>query len=158
MLRQQLNDMLKTAMRAKELRKVSIIRLINAALKDRDIQARSNGNRDGIPDSEILGLLQSMVKQRRDSIEAYSKGGRADLAQQEAEEIACIETFLPKQLSADEVDAAINKAISKSRIRTERCTADAQRLRPKYLRVAAGVWDVIACNHYLDEMHRLKQP
>ncbi len=114
MLRQQLNDMLKTAMRAKELRKVSTIRLINAALKDRDIQARSNGNRDGIPDSEILGLLQSMVKQRRDSIEAYSKGGRADLAQQEAEEIACIETFLPKQLSSDEVDAAINDAISKS--------------------------------------------
>jgi hypothetical protein len=114
MLRQQLNDMLKDAMRAKEERKVSTIRLINAALKDRDIQARSKGNTDGISDDEILGLLQSMVKQRRDSIEAYSKGGRPDLAQQESEEISCIEAFLPSQLSDDEADAAIDEAIGKS--------------------------------------------
>lgn len=114
MLRQQLNDMLKDAMRAKEDRKVSTIRLINAALKDRDIQARSKGNTDGISDDEILGLLQSMVKQRRDSIEAYSKGGRPDLAQQEAEEISYIETFLPSQLSDAEAEAAIAEAIAKS--------------------------------------------
>jgi uncharacterized protein YqeY len=114
MLRQQLNDTLKDAMRAKEERKVSTIRLINAALKDRDIQARSKGNTDGIPDEEILGLMQSMVKQRRDSIEAYSKGGRPDLAQQEAEEISCIESFLPKQLSDDEQTAAIAEAVDKS--------------------------------------------
>ena len=113
MLRQQLNGMLKDAMRAKEERKVSTIRLINAALKDRDIQARSKGNSDGIGEDEILGLLQSMVKQRRDSIEAYTKGVRPDLAQQEAEEIAYIEHFLPKQLSDDETDAAITAAISK---------------------------------------------
>jgi len=113
MLRQQLNDMLKDAMRAKEERKVSTIRLINAALKDRDIQARSKGNTDGIADEEILGLMQSMVKQRRDSIEAYSKGGRPDLAQQEAEEISCIESFLPKQLS-EEQDAAVAEAVAKS--------------------------------------------
>jgi len=112
MLRQQLNDMLKEAMRNKEDRKVSTIRLINAALKDRDIQARSKGNADGITDDDILGLLQSMVKQRRDSIEAYEKGGRTDLAQQEAEEIACIENFLPVQLSTEEADAAIEKAIA----------------------------------------------
>lgn len=111
MLRQKLNDMLKDAMRAKEDRKVSTIRLINAALKDRDIQAREKGNTDGISDDEILSLLQSMVKQRRDSIEAYTKGGRADLAQQESEEIACIETFLPTPLSADEMAAAIDQAI-----------------------------------------------
>lgn len=111
MLRQQLNDTLKEAMRAKENRKVSTIRLINAALKDRDIQAREKGNTDGISDDEILGLLQSMVKQRRDSIEAYTKGGRADLAQQESEEIACIEEFLPTPLSDDEMDAAIERAI-----------------------------------------------
>lgn len=111
MLRQQLNDMLKDAMRAKEDRKVSTIRLINAALKDRDIQARAKGNTDGISEDEILSLLQSMVKQRRDSIEAYTKGGRADLAQQEAEEIACIEAFLPTQLSDDEMSAAIERAI-----------------------------------------------
>ena len=114
MLRQQLNDMLKDAMRAKEDRKVSTIRLINAALKDRDIQARAKGNTDGISEEEILGLMQSMVKQRRDSIEAYSKGGRPDLAQQESEEISCIESFLPQQLSADEQEAAIDEAVTKS--------------------------------------------
>lgn len=114
MLRQQLNDMLKDAMRAKEERKVSTIRLINAALKDRDIQARSKGNTDGIADEEILGLMQSMVKQRRDSIEAYTKGGRPDLAQQEAEEISCIESFLPKQLSDEEQTAAVAEAVAKS--------------------------------------------
>ncbi len=114
MLRQQLNDMLKDAMRAKEERKVSTIRLINAALKDRDIQARAKGNTDGISDDEILGLMQSMVKQRRDSIEAYSNGGRPDLAQQESEEISCIEAFLPSQLSGEETDAAIDEAIKKS--------------------------------------------
>lgn len=114
MLRQRLNDMLKDAMRAREERKVSTIRLINAALKDRDIQARSKGNTDGIGDDEILGLLQSMVKQRRDSIEAYSKGGRPDLAQQEAEEICYIETFLPTPLSDTEADKAIAEAIAKS--------------------------------------------
>ncbi|WNJ99748.1 GatB/YqeY domain-containing protein [Thalassospiraceae bacterium LMO-JJ14] len=114
MLRQQLNDMLKDAMRAKEERKVSTIRLINAALKDRDIQARSKGNTDGIADEEILGLMQSMVKQRRDSIEAYSKGGRPDLAQQEAEEICCIESFLPQQLSDEEQTAAVAEAVAKS--------------------------------------------
>lgn len=111
MLRQKLNETLKDAMRAKEERKVSTIRLINAALKDRDIQARGNGNADGITDDEILSLLQSMVKQRRDSIEAYSKGNRLDLAQQEAEEIACIEKFLPKQLTKEEAEAAIDAAI-----------------------------------------------
>ena len=116
MLRQQLNDTLKDAMKAKEDRKVSTIRLINAALKDRDIQARSKGNADGISEDEILSLLQSMVKQRRDSIEAYTKGGRADLAQQEAEEIACIENFLPEQLSTDEMSAAIDRAIEEGRV------------------------------------------
>lgn len=115
MLRQQLNEMLKDAMRAKEERKVSTIRLINAALKDRDIQARSKGNADGIADEEILSLLQSMVKQRRDSIEAYSQAGRADLVQQEAEEIAYIEHFLPKQMSDEESEVAISEAITSSK-------------------------------------------
>lgn len=114
MLRQQLNDTLKSAMRAKEERKVSTIRLINAALKDRDIQARGKGNTDGITEDEIMGLLQSMVKQRRESIAAYEKGGRTDLAQQEAEEISIIERFLPAQMSAEECGAAIDAAIKAS--------------------------------------------
>ncbi len=114
MLRQRLNDTLKDAMRARAERKVSTIRLINAALKDRDIQARTNGNAEGISDEDILGLLQSMVKQRRDSIEAYAKGGRPDLAQQEAEEISFIESFLPTPLTEDETKAAISVAIEKS--------------------------------------------
>ena len=114
MLRQRLNDTLKDAMRAKEVRKVSTIRLINAALKDRDIQARGNGNSEGIGEDEILSLLQTMIKQRRESIAAYEKGGRTDLAQQEAEEISVIEDFMPAQMSTDECAKAIEDAIKKS--------------------------------------------
>ena len=98
MIRPRLNDALKAAMKAKEELSVSTLRLILAALKDRDIAARSKGKQDGIPDEEVLGLLQSMIKQRRESIAAYEKGGRQDLAQKEAGEIAIIEGFLPQQM------------------------------------------------------------
>ena len=111
MLRARITDALKEAMKAKDQIRVSTIRLINAALKDRDIQAREKGNHDGLGDQEILSLLQSMVKQRRDSIEAYEAGDRHDLARQEAAEIAVIEEFLPKQMDAEEVAAAVAKAI-----------------------------------------------
>ncbi len=107
MLRSRLNDALKAAMKEKDERSVSTLRLILAALKDRDIAARSKGNMDGIADDDILGLLQSMVKQRRDSIELYEKGGRMELAQKEAEEIAVIEDFLPAQLSDEEMAEAV---------------------------------------------------
>ena len=112
MLRTRLNDALKAAMKAKEELSVSTLRLILAALKDRDIAARSKGNRDGIAESELLSLLQSMIKQRRESIAAYEKGGRMDLAQQEAGEIAVIEGFLPAQMSEDEMADAIDAAIA----------------------------------------------
>lgn len=112
MLRQQLNDKLKSSMLAKDARMVSTVRLILAALKDRDIAARSRGVMDGIPDAEILSMLQSMIKQRRESISLYEQGGRLELAQQEQEEIAIIEGFLPKQMDDAETLAAVQAVIA----------------------------------------------
>lgn len=112
MLRRQLNDALKTAMLGKDARSVSTIRLILAALKDRDIAARPKGVTDGIPDGEIQQMLQSMIKQRRESITLYNQGGRPELAEQEAAEITVIERFLPRQMGEDEVAAAVKAAIA----------------------------------------------
>ncbi len=111
MLRKRLTDALKDAMKAKEEAAVSTLRLILAALKDRDIAARGKGNTEGIGEDEILGLLQSMIKQRHDSIAAYAKGGRQDLADREALEITIIERFLPAQLDDEEAAEAIAEAI-----------------------------------------------
>ena len=110
-MRTELNDALKAAMKEKDTLAVGTLRLVQAALKDRDIAARSKGNLDGISDDEILGLLQSMIKQRRESIDAYKKGGRMELAEQEAGEIAVIERFLPKQMNADEMAKAVDAVI-----------------------------------------------
>jgi len=107
MLRKRITESLKEAMKAKDEVAVSAMRLMQAALKDRDIAARSKGNMDGISDDEILSMLQSMIKQRRDSIELYEKGGRPELAAREAKEIDIIEGFLPEQMDDDAVDAAI---------------------------------------------------
>lgn len=112
MLRQRLNEELKAAMLAKDARTVSTVRLILAALKDRDIAARGRGVTDGIGEDEILQMLQSMMKQRRESIALYEQGGRLELAQQEAEEIAIIERFLPKQLSEAETATAVGALIA----------------------------------------------
>ena len=112
MLRQQLNDQLKTAMLAKNARVVSTVRLILAALKDRDIAARSRNVMDGIGEDEILQMLQSMIKQRRESISLYEQGGRLELAQQEQDEIAIIETFLPKQMTEAETLDAVKVVIA----------------------------------------------
>ncbi|MDH5747746.1 MAG: GatB/YqeY domain-containing protein [Rhodospirillales bacterium] len=111
MLRDQLGDALKAAMKTKDARTVSTVRLILAALKDRDITARGKGNSDGVDDAEILSMLQSMIKQRRESIEMYEKGGRIELAQQEAEEIEIIEGFLPEQMDEEEMASAIKGVI-----------------------------------------------
>ncbi len=111
MLRTRLNEALKEAMRAKNTRATSTLRLILAALKDRDIAARTRGVTDGIDETEILSMLQTMVKQRRDAIVLYEQGGRQELAQQEREEIEVIEGFMPKQLSEEEVQAAIDGLI-----------------------------------------------
>jgi uncharacterized protein len=114
MLREAITERMKTAMRAKDARTLSTVRLIMAALKDRDIAARSEGERPQIPDSEILRLLQSMVKQRRESIALYEKGNRPELAQQESEEIAVIESFLPQQLDDAGIEAAAKAAIAET--------------------------------------------
>lgn len=111
MLRNRITEALKAAMKAKETVALAAVRLIQAALKDRDIAARSKGNMDGVSDDEILSMLQSMIKQRRDSIEMYEKGGRPELAEREAQEIDVIEGFLPEQMDDDAVDAAIAAVI-----------------------------------------------
>ena len=112
MLREAFTERLKTAMRAKDSRTLSTVRLILAALKDRDIAARGSGNQEGIPESEIQRLLQTMVKQRRESIALYRQGNRPELAQQEEEEIAIIESFLPRQMSDEEIAAAAKAVIA----------------------------------------------
>lgn len=112
MLRQRLNDALKTAMLSRDARSVSTVRLILAALKDRDIAARPRGVSDGIPDDEILQMLSSMVKQRCESIALYEQGGRLELAQQEAEEIAVIKTFMPPRLSDAQMAEAVETVIA----------------------------------------------
>ena len=113
MLREQINDVLKTSMKAKEQTKVSTLRLINAAIKDRDIADRTKSGADeaGTSDDDILQLLQSMIKQRRDSIEAYTKGDRPELAAKEAEEIDIIQIFLPEQLGDEEIATAVSAVI-----------------------------------------------
>lgn len=111
-LRQAFTDQLKTAMKSGQARAVSTIRLIQAALKDRDIAARGKGKTDGIDEAEILQMLQTMIKQRRESIQHYEQGGRVDLVQQEQEEIAIIEGFLPKQMSEAEMAAAIKALVA----------------------------------------------
>ncbi len=103
MLRDQFNNGLKEAVKAQDKRRVSTLRLINAAIKDRDIEARGLG-RDALTDEELLGLLQKMIKQRQESLDIYEKAGRQDLATQEREEIEIITSYLPKQMSEDEVN------------------------------------------------------
>ena len=112
MLRSQLDEALKASMKSKEATKVATLRLVLAALKDRDIAARGKGNSDGISDDEILGLLQSMIKQRRESAELYKQGNRLELAHNEEAEIAVIEEFLPEQMDEETLSAAIDAIIS----------------------------------------------
>ena len=114
MLREAFTERLKQAMRAKDARTLSSVRMILAALKDRDIAARGTGNTAGIPDAEILRLLQGMIKQRRELIALYRQGNRPELAEQEEQEIAVIESFLPKQMSEEETAAAVKEAIAET--------------------------------------------
>jgi uncharacterized protein len=110
MLRDDINNALKDAMKARDERRVSTLRLVNSALKNADIEARGQG-KSPLSDDELLSLLQKMIKQRQESIELYEKGGRAELAQQERDEIAIIAGYLPKQLSDADMRSAIAAAI-----------------------------------------------
>lgn len=112
-LRMQFSEGLKEAMRARDQRRVSTLRLILAALKDRDIAARTGGrSTEGVSDEDILQLLQKMVKQRNESIETYEQAGRIDLAEQEREEKAIIESYLPQQLSQAEMEEAVRAVLA----------------------------------------------
>jgi uncharacterized protein YqeY len=111
-LREQFNEQMKEAMKAKDQRRLSTLRMVNAALKDKDIANRTETSREGISDDEILGLLGKMIKQREESAEAFDKGGRPEMAKSEREEVDIIRSFMPKQMSPDEQRAAIKKAIA----------------------------------------------
>ncbi|MFQ5438451.1 MAG: GatB/YqeY domain-containing protein [Paracoccaceae bacterium] len=111
-MRSRLSENLKDAMRAKDAPRLSTLRLINAAIKDRDIAARSEGSDGGVSDDEILAILAKMIKQRRDSAQAYDEAGRLELAEKERAEIVVIEEFLPRQLDDGEIEAAVKAAIA----------------------------------------------
>jgi uncharacterized protein YqeY len=114
MLREAFSERLKQAMRAKDARTLSTVRMILAGVKERDVAARGSGNQEGIADPEILRLLQAMIKQRRESIALYRQGKRPELAQQEEDEIAVIESFLPQQMNDDQMAAAAEAAIAET--------------------------------------------
>ncbi|MCR9110335.1 GatB/YqeY domain-containing protein [Marivita sp. XM-24bin2] len=113
-LRTRLNTSIKQAMREKDSARLSTLRLINAAIKDRDIAARGEGNEEGVRDDEVLGILGKMVKQRKDTAKTYEEGGRLDLAERELSEIGVIEEFLPRKLSDDEVAKAVDAAVAET--------------------------------------------
>ncbi|MEL6645694.1 MAG: GatB/YqeY domain-containing protein [Pseudomonadota bacterium] len=113
-MRTRVGDALKTAMKSKDTERLSTLRLINAAIKDRDIALRGEGREEGVSDDEVLQILGKMVKQRQESARAYEEGGRLELAEKERAEITVIEAFLPRQLDEDEVAKAVDAAIRSS--------------------------------------------
>ena len=113
MLRDDINNALKQAMKAHEDRRVSTLRMVNSTLKNADIEARGQG-KGPLTDDELKSLLQKMIKQRQESVELYEKGNRPELAAQEREEIAIISAYLPQQMSEDDVKAAIAAAIAET--------------------------------------------
>jgi uncharacterized protein YqeY len=106
-LRDQINDSLKAAMKSGDKRRVSTLRLINSAIKDRDIQNRTQGPDAGVSDAQVVEVLARMVKQRQESLEIYEKAARDELAAQEREEIHIIQSYMPKQLTDEEVKSVI---------------------------------------------------
>ncbi len=112
-LRDKINADVKDAMKAGDKRKLGTLRLMNAAIKDKDINARTDGHdSDKLPDSALLDLFAKMVKQRQDSIAAFELGGRVELAEAEREEVAIIQSYMPKQMSDDEAKTAIASVIA----------------------------------------------
>jgi uncharacterized protein len=113
MLRDDINNAVKEAMKAKEERKLSTLRMVNSTIKNADIEARGQG-KPPLSDEALLSVLQKMIKQRQEAVELYDKGGRAELAAAEREEIAIITAYLPKQMSEDEVNKAISSIIAET--------------------------------------------
>ena len=110
-MRAELDKNLKEAIKSQEKQRVATLRLINAAIKDRDIAVRSEENTEGVSDDEIILILSNMVKQRKQSIVQYEEGGRIELAEREREEIRIIQEFLPIQLSEEEIKKEVSKII-----------------------------------------------
>ena len=113
-MRDRINSAMKQAMRDKEVLRLSTLRLVMAAIKDRDIAARVDGVDNSVSDDEILAILGKMIKQRKDSAAAYGNAGRRELAAQELSEIEIITGFLPKQLNDDEIEDVVKKVINDS--------------------------------------------
>ena len=110
MLRDDINNAVKEAMKAKEERKLSTLRMVNSTIKNADIDARGQG-KPVLSDAELLSVLQKMIRQRQEAVELYDKGGRAELAKQERDEIEIITGYLPKQMSDVEAGAAISSIV-----------------------------------------------
>lgn len=113
-LRAQLNDAMKEAMKAKDAKRLATVRLVLAALKDKDIAARSETSRDLLGDDEILGLMAKMIKQREESAAVYRQGGRPELAENEEAEIAIIRGFMPKQMDEAAMKDAVKTVIAET--------------------------------------------
>lgn len=113
-LRDRLQTALKDAMKAREAERLSTLRLINAAIKDRDIASRGEGGEGEVADAEIVALMGKLVKQRQESARAYEEGGRLELAEKELSEIKVIQEFLPRQLTEAEVTAAVEAAVAET--------------------------------------------
>ena len=111
-LRSRINTAMKKAMKDKSAERLSTIRLINAAIKDRDIAARTEGKENGVGDDEVLAILAKMTKQRQESAKTYEEAGRLDLSERELAEIKVIEEFLPRQLTDSEIQSAVSEAIN----------------------------------------------
>ena len=111
-MRERVNSALKQAMKDKATTRLSTLRLVNAAIKDRDIAERGNGNDEGVDDTEVLAILGKMLKQRQESARQYEEAGRLDLAEREQAEMGVIEEFLPRKLNDEEVAKAISAAIT----------------------------------------------
>ncbi|SFZ82252.1 hypothetical protein SAMN02983003_0966 [Devosia enhydra] len=112
-MRDAINEAYKQAMKARDARRTATLRAVNAAIKDKDIEARGLG-KDALSDADLLPMLQKMVKQREESLSIYEKAGREDLALVEREEIAILAEFLPRAMTAEETEAAIRDAIAET--------------------------------------------
>jgi len=113
MLRDEINNAVKEAMKARDERKLSTLRMVNSTIKNADIEARGQG-KPPLSDTDLLAVFQKMIKQRQEAVELYDRGGRAELAAQERQEIAVISAYLPKQMSDDEVKKAIAAIIAET--------------------------------------------